>query len=466
MTLILLLTLLLLSPITVDSLSSDTTSLAQDSASLELLAQTEAQDSITDEAIAEEIFEEEVAMAEEQALAEREDSALIAVEADLKVPYSTTVFDDELINWTLSWLDTTLCDFTPDTMALPDSVYIRRLQAMPRVMEMTYNSYVRAQIERYTIRNPRHLAALRRLTDYYFPIFEDALSRHGIPDELKYLAVIESALNATAHSRVGAAGLWQFMPSTGKLLGLEVNSLVDERYDTHKATDAACRYLKSLYSIYHDWTLVIAAYNCGPGNVNKAIHRSGGKHDFYSIFPYLPRETRSYVPIFVAANYSLYYADEHGICKGDIDLFSQPTDTITTDRRLHFKQVADVLNIPITSLRRLNPQYTKDILPGGKPYSLILPSQATAGFIQLSDSIFAYKADSLINNRKATIDLAQKTAIDGSYRSGNTTYYKIKKGDTLGGIAKRYHCTVKQLQKWNNLKSTNIQIGKTLKIRK
>lgn len=465
MTLILLLTLLLLSPITVDSLSSDTTSLAQDSASLELLAQTEAQDSITDEAIAEEIFEEEVAMAEEQALAEREDSALIAVEADLKVPYSTTVFDDELISWTLSWLDTTLCDFTPDTMALPDSVYIRRLQAMPREMEMTYNSYVRAQIERYTIRNPRHLAALRRLTDYYFPIFEDALSKHGIPDELKYLAVIESALNATAHSRVGAAGLWQFMPSTGKLLGLEVNSLVDERYDTHKATDAACRYLKSLYSIYHDWTLVIAAYNCGPGNVNKAIHRSG-KRDFWSIYPYLPRETRSYLPLFIAAAYAMNYAEAHGVCPTDLN-YAIPTDTLITHERLHLQQVSDVLDIPIEELRRLNPQYTRDILPGGtKAYTLCLPTDQTLHFIDRQDTILAHRADELINNRRAEIEMLHKQGLNGGYSVNGVTYYKIKNGDTLGGIAKKFHVSVKQLKAWNGLKTDNIRAGKTLRIGK
>ena len=439
---------------------------APDTDTVPALENIVAQDTISDEAIAEEIFEEEVASAIEQQREDQQDSALLAQQLQESIPYTPSVYDDELITWALSWLDTTGCDVIPDTTHLPDSVYIRRLQALPREMEMTYNSYVRAQIERYTIKNPRHLAALLRLSEYYFPVFEDALMRHNMPMELKYLPVIESALNATAHSPVGAAGLWQFMPSTGKLLGLEVNSLVDERYDLHKATDAACRYLKSLYSIYHDWTLVIAAYNCGPGNVNKAINRSGGKHDFYSIFDFLPRETRSYVPIFVAANYSLHYAADHGICTGPADFFTHPTDTVTTDQRLHMMQVAEVLNIPLHTLRRLNPQYTKDILPGGKPYSLILPSQATAGYIQLSDSILAYKADSLINNRKATIDLAQKTAIDGSYRKGSITYYKIKKGDTLGGIAKRYHCTIAQLQKWNNLKGTNIQIGKTLKIKK
>ena len=219
--------------------------------------------------------------------------------------YKPTEYDLKLIEWSLAWLDTTTCDGIADTASLPDSIYIKRLSALPREMDMTYNRVVKAQIERYMKRAPRQVAMLKRLGEYYFPIFEDALNRHGLPLELKYLPVIESALNVNAHSRMGAAGLWQFMVSTGKLCGLEVNSLVDERYDPYKSTDAACRFLKSLYSVYHDWTLVIAAYNCGPGNVNKAIHRANEKHDFWDIFEYLPRETRSYVPIFVAANYAM-----------------------------------------------------------------------------------------------------------------------------------------------------------------
>lgn len=381
-------------------------------------------------------------------------------------PCELNEYDDRLLSLTLSWLDTTTCDLQVDTAYIPDSVYINRLQALPHEMEMTYNQYVRAQIERYVKRNPRQLASLCRLSDYYFPIFEESLHRYGLPLELKYLPVIESALNVNARSRVGAAGLWQFMVQTGKLSGLEVNSLVDERYDPHRSTEAACRFLRSLYYIYHDWTLAIAAYNCGPGNVNKAIHRSGGKRDFWAIYDFLPRETRSYVPIFVAANYAMNYAEEHKICKAPLNLYSTPTDTIVTTRRQHLKQVAAVLDIPIADLRRLNPQYTKDILPGGKEYALVLPLDKAPLYIVMQDSILAYKADSLINNRRAVIDMAQKTAVDGSYRSGNTVYYKVKKGDTLSGIAKRNHCSVKQLQKWNGLKGTNIQIGKTLKIKR
>ena len=380
--------------------------------------------------------------------------------------YKPTEYDLKLIEWSLAWLDTTTCDGIADTASLPDSIYIKRLSALPREMDMTYNRVVKAQIERYMKRAPRQVAMLKRLGEYYFPIFEDALNRHGLPLELKYLPVIESALNVNAHSRMGAAGLWQFMVSTGKLCGLEVNSLVDERYDPYKSTDAACRFLKSLYSVYHDWTLVIAAYNCGPGNVNKAIHRANEKHDFWDIFEYLPRETRSYVPIFVAANYAMNYSGEHNICTAPLNELSEPTDTIHTDRRMHLMQVSEILNIPLPHLRRLNPQYTKDVIPGGKNYALVLPIDKTGGFITLQDTILAYKADSLINNRRAAIELAQKTEVDGSYRNGGITYYKIKKGDTLSGIAKRYHCTVAQIQKWNGLKGTNIQIGKTLKIKK
>lgn len=376
------------------------------------------------------------------------------------------VYDERLIDYVLSWLDTTDCIFQPDTTRYPDSVYIARLQALPCEMEMPYNRYVKAQIERYMHRAPKQVAMMQRLSEYYFPIFEQALHRYSLPQELKYLPVIESALNARAHSRMGAAGLWQFMVQTGKLNGLEINSLIDERYDPHKSTEAACKFLRSLYSIYHDWTLVIAAYNCGPGNVNKAIHRSGGKRDFWAIYDYLPRETRSYVPIFIAANYAMNYADEHRICKAAPMLLSTPTDTILTDKRLHLLQVATVLDIPLEDLRYLNPQYSKDILPGGRQYALVLPMDKTGSFIQMQDSVLSYKADSLINNRRAVIEMAQRTAVDGSYRSGNTIYYKVKKGDTLSGIAKRYHCSVSQLKKWNKLSSSNIMIGKTIKIKK
>ena len=367
------------------------------------------------------------------------------------------------LDWCMAWLDTTECTAVHDTTTLPDSVYKARLQDLRCVIELPYNERVRAFILRYVKRSPKQVARMMRMSEYYFPIFEEYLTKYELPYELKYLPIIESALNPVARSYVGAAGLWQFMPATGKLFGLEINSLVDERMDPLKATDAACRFLKSMYAIYHDWNLVIAAYNCGSGNVNKAIRRAGGKRDFWSIYPYLPRETRNYVPIFIAANYAMNYGHEHGICKIPIEK-AMITDTIRTNRRMHLQQVSENLNIPMDELRRLNPQYSRDILPGGSTYTLCLPAEKVGPYIDMENAILAYKADSLIHSRRAEIDMAKVTSITGAYRVNGVTYYTIKKGDTLGGIAKKFHCSVKQLKSWNNLSNDIIREGKKLKI--
>lgn len=367
------------------------------------------------------------------------------------------------LDWSLRWLDTTDCVATHDTTTLPDSVYKARLQALPCVIELPYNERVRAFILRYVKRSPKQVARMMRMSEYYFPMFEEALCRYDLPYELEYLPIIESALNPIARSPVGAAGLWQFMPGTAKLFGLEVNSLVDERMDPVRSTEAACQFLSSMYNVFHDWNLVIAAYNCGSGNVNKAIRRANGKRDFWSIYPYLPRETRNYVPIFIAANYAMNYGEDHGICKAPVEKI-MVTDTIRTTQRLHLQQVSENLDITMEELRRLNPQYSRDILPGGTPYALCLPSDKVGLFIDQQDSIIAYKADSLINNRRAEIDMAKVTSISGGYRVNGVTYYTIKNGDTLGGIAKKFHCTVKQLKQWNGLKSDNIRAGHKLKI--
>ena len=346
----------------------------------------------------------------------------------------------------------------------PDSLFKHRLQALPRQIDMTYNHVVRAFILRYLASYPKLTVKLDALSQYYFPIFEDMLSKYGLPDELKYLAVIESALNPMAHSRMGAAGLWQFMPSTGRLFNLEINSLIDERRDPIKSTEAACRYLVRLYHLFDDWTLALAAYNCGPGNVLKAMRRSG-KKDFWGIYSFLPRETRSYVPIFVAANYALTYYKDHRISPIYVNI-TFATDTIVTDKRQHFEQISSLLGVSVAELRRLNPQYTKDIIPGYKDYALCLPANRVLTYIDLQDSILAYRQNELINNRKVEIDLAQRTAVNrgGTYSVNGVTYYKIRRGDTLSGIAQRFHCSVSQLQKWNGLKGSNISAGKTLKI--
>ena len=369
------------------------------------------------------------------------------------------VFFDEA----LAWVDTTECQSDTIIAELPDSVYKQRLQALPFVIEVPYNEVVRRYILRYVKHSPRQLASLQRKAEYYFPIFEDILGKHELPYELCYLPVIESALNPHAHSHMGAAGLWQFMPATGKKYGLEVNSLIDERMDPIRSTEAACRFLKALYGIFGDWNLVIAAYNCGPGNVNKAIHRAGGKRDFWSIYPFLPKETRGYLPIFIAASYAMNYAELHGICPAE-PLMTMASDTIVTAERQHLKQIADNLDIPLSELRRLNPQYARDIIPGGKAYALCLPIEKTGSYIDNQATILAYQAQELIHNRRDEIELLQRTSVHGGYSVNGVTYYKIKEGDTLGGIAKKFHVSVKQLKAWNGLKSDMIRAGKTLKI--
>lgn len=373
--------------------------------------------------------------------------------------------DFRMMEWAMGWLDTTECVAYKDSIVLPDSVYKARLQALPCVVELPYNQIVKNFILRYVQRGQKQVARMKRMSEYYFPIFEEALDRYGLPYELELMPVIESALNPQAHSYMGAAGLWQFMPATGKRYGLEINSLVDERMDPVKSTEAACRFLKAMYDVFQDWNLVIAAYNCGSGNVSKAIHRAGGKRDFWSIYPYLPRETRSYLPIFIAANYAMNYSDEHGICPAPLEKIML-TDTIQTTRRLHLEQVSAKLDIPMDELRRLNPQYVRDILPGGTSYALCLPSEKAGLFIEQQDSIYAHKADQLINNRRAEIDMAKVTDISGAYRVNGVTYYTIKNGDTLGGIAKKFRCSVKQLKAWNGLKNDNIRAGRKLKIYK
>ena len=274
-----------------------------------------------------------------------------------------------------------------------DETYIRRLAAIPSVIEMPYNQVVRKHIERYVYRSRTLVEEMLGMSLYYMPIFEQALEKEGLPLELKYLPIVESALDPNAVSRVGATGLWQFMIGTGKGLGLEINSLVDERRDPYRSSEMAAKYLKNLYQIYNDWSLAIAAYNCGPGNVNKALHRNGGTGDFWDIYEYLPRETRGYVPAFIAANYAMTYYKQHNISPS---LARKPliTDTVSVNRRIHFSQIAHVLNLPIEAIRAFNPQYRADVIPGDNhPYTLVLPSQQIYSFIMSEDSIDNYRDD-------------------------------------------------------------------------
>ena len=350
---------------------------------------------------------------------------------------------------------------TTTNQAINDSIYIDRLSRIPAIMEMPFNDMVKKLIESYTNRLRNKVSFMLGASNFYMPIFEEALDAYDLPLELRYLPVVESSLNPTALSRRRASGLWQFILSTGKIYGLENNSLVDERRDPIKSTWAAARYLKDLYNIYKDWNLVLAAYNCGPGNVNKAIRRSNGATDYWTIYPYLPRETRGYVPAFIAANYIMNYYCEHGICPMESQ---QPTmtDTVQIHKDLHLQQVADVCGIEIEQLRSLNPQYKKDIIPGNtKPYALRLPENKIGQFIEIQDSIFAYKASQYINKRRT----ATVKESSGTTHSNGATYHKIRRGDTLGGIAQKYGVSVNQLRRLNGIKGNNIRAGKTLRVR-
>ena len=296
-------------------------------------------------------------------------------------------------------LPDTDCNYKDINPMFPKEVYIDRLRRLPNIMEMVYNNEVQACIDRYAGRFRRNVSFMLGAANFYMPIFEQALEEYGVPLELRYLPVIESSLNPRAVSRVGATGLWQFMLVTGKQYGLEVNSLVDERRDPIKASYAAAHYLSDLYKIFGDWSLVIASYNCGPGNINKAIHRAGGVKDYWQIYPYLPRETRGYVPAFIAANYIMTYYSDHNICALRTQLPAQ-TDTVVVNRNVHLSQIADVLGIDINVLRTLNPEYRRDIVPGTtKPSAIKMAMADVTRFIDSQDSIYNYNASELLSKR-------------------------------------------------------------------
>ena len=343
-----------------------------------------------------------------------------------------------------------------------DSTYIRRLSSLPTVIDMPYNQIVKEYINVYTAKRRKLVESILGFSLYYFPIFENALEKEELPLELKYLPVIESALRPNAVSRAGATGLWQIMLGTARVLGMEVNSLVDERRSPLVSSESAARYLKQLYNIYQDWPLAIAAYNCGPGNINKAIHRSGGKKDYWSIYPYLPRETRGYVPAFIAINYVMNYYDKHNICPVSTQM-PLVTDTIRINERVHLNQIAAVLNTSVDMLRELNPQYRNDIIPGNskKPYHLRLPIQLTYAYIDSRDSILNYQPEQYA--RLCTVEPSQYAGYAGK-TSGNYKYHKVKRGETLSSIAARYNMSVTSLKKLNGIRSNTIQAGKTLKL--
>ena len=339
---------------------------------------------------------------------------------------------------------------------LPDSVYISRLKALNSLITLPYDPVVRSRIVYYTQKMHDKIATILGLATYYMPIFEEIFDQHDMPLELKAMAIIESALNPTAVSRAKARGMWQFMLKTGLSYGLTINSYVDERYDPIVSGHAAAKYLKDAYTVFGDWALAISAYNCGEGNVSKAIRRAGGSRAFWDIYPYLPRETRGYVPAFVAALYTLTYYKEHGIKPLRVEMPAH-LDTLHVSQKVHFEQIAEFTGISVDELRDLNSQYIRDVIPG-RPYILRLPHQYTSLFVDNEQAIYNFKESTYFN----PVLLAQNTSSTASNR--NQLVHTVKSGETLGGIAQKYRVKSSDLQYWNNIKGTLIRPGQKLMV--
>lgn len=338
-----------------------------------------------------------------------------------------------------------------------DSIYKMRIEKLDQEspLDLTYNQSVKSFIELYAVRKRQLTSKILGLKEIYFPLFEEYLDKYDIPLEMKYLAVVESALNPTAGSRAGAKGLWQFMYYTGKLYGLKVTSLTDDRFDPYLATDAACRHMVDLYKMFGDWNLVMAAYNSGAGNVKKAIRRAGGVYDYWAIWPFLPRETRGYVPAFIAVNYVMSYASEHNLYPLDPGILYGGIDTIWVNQPLAFDQISEFLNISKEEIEFLNPIFKTGIVPAynGKEYSLRLPKDQALKFAENEQSIYNFKSKSGLQKEKLVVEIKKAT---------ERQYHTVRSGESLGLIARKYNVSVKQLQEWNNMRGTMIHPGKQL----
>lgn len=401
---------------------------------------------------------------------------------EIGIPEAMTLDIDTLLRqWNASqYLEAdTNCNMQDVNPVFSDSIYVDRLSRIPTIMEMPYNNIVRKFIDQYTGRLRHSVSYMLGATNFYIPIFEEALALYNLPLELKYLPVIESALDPTAVSRKGATGLWQFMLSTAKRYDLKINSLVDERRDPIKASFAAAQYLNDLYKVYGDWNLVIAAYNCGPTSLNKAIHRAGGSKDYWTIYPFLPKETRGYVPAFIAANYVMNYYCEHNICPMRARLIDG-NDTVVVNKDLHLEQVASVCGVEMEKIKAFNPQYKTSLVPGNS-YDCILrlPSEAALKFIDLGDSVYSYRSSELLTKRKTVeIDEAelekQQNSARRSYSSSRRRSSRssrrsksvtIKNGQTLSEIAEKYGTSVSKLRRLNGIKGSNIRAGKKIRVK-
>ena len=395
---------------------------------------------------------------------EQADEGGLAIEGLLPEDYTLDVTDSLLSLWYVhkSMLKGDTVSFNMDSVhfrsSVTDKEYLQRLADMNSFITLPFNETVRNYIILYSEKMPTKMSSMLALSQYYFPIFEEIFDRYGLPKELKYMAVIESAFNPVAVSRAGAKGMWQFMYNTAKMYGLTINSFVDERLDPVKSADAAARYMRDAYRIFGDWNLAISSYNCGAGDVNKAMRRAGSR-EFWPVYNYLPRETRGYVPAFVGAMYAFTYYREHGLVP-ETDSMPVQVDTFHIRRMLHFQQVSALTGVSVEMLKKLNPQYVHDIVPGTakEEYVLRLPYQYTSKFIENEDSVYAYNAKEYFS--PATL---QNIAVSGS-ASSQRIAYKVKSGDYLGRIASRYHVTVKQIMEWNHLRNTNLRVGQVLYI--
>ncbi len=351
-----------------------------------------------------------------------------------------------------------------------DSLIYKRLSAIETPIQVAYNDKVKRFIELYSVQRQRSSSVILGLAQYYYPWMKAIFDKYDLPEELVYITIIESALNPTAVSPAGATGIWQFMYGTGKLYGLEVTSYVDDRRDPYKATDAAARHFRDLYNIFGDWGLAISAYNCGAGNVRKAIQRSGGKTDFWSVCNYLPRETQNYFPAFIGAMYMMTYHNLYGIQPAKISI-PLDVDTIMIQKETHFQQIANVLGVNYDEIKSLNPQYKKDIIPAfNLPMPVRLRSNDILRYIAMADSIPNYNYDTYFNPTKNLNLVASNGDVsdDGMMIVQKTPnkYHIVKKGETLGKIASKYHTSVNSLKALNHLHSTNLRVGQKLIVKK
>lgn len=396
----------------------------------------------------------------------QEHADTIIIRSDGDVERITSDLDSLVSSWYVQMAAQNHPEILSDDTAgieYPDSLYISRISKINSIVNLRYNNIIRNHIHVYTIKQRDKFAAVLGVMDYYFPMIEDIFDKSGLPTELKYMAVIESALNPNAvNRRSGATGLWQFMYSTGRMCGLTINSIVDERRSPVRSTYAAAKYIKDLYNIYHDWILVIAAYNCGPGNVNKAIRRSGNRKDYWDIYYRLPRETRGYIPQYVAAAYAVNYFAEHNIRPLPLNI-PVATDTIMVNNDIHLAQISEIMKIPYGELRALNPQYKTGLIPGSsKPQSLTLPVTHLGDFIDLNDTICKYKPDVYLNKEILIANPTRTTYVPADVKGKTRLIYTVREGDNLGYIAEWYRVGLSDLRYWNDIYRNTIRIGQKI----